>query len=395
MASARAQLRGVGVKILVASGDFILFAARPVNALLRRYYASRAVPGSVLHISAMVHIPWLTVEALKRHGVRAAYMATTTSSVWNQADYHVEYSRWPPVRAFQQLRWFWGTVARYEIIHSHFMMTLTPTGWELPLLKSMGRGLVVNFRGCDIRDRDLNRELHPDVNICDECDYWIEERGMYACQQPEIERQRQWARDFGDLILVTTPDMKDFWPDAVHVPFFAPDVPKVDANHASRQSKDGVFKIVHATNHPGIEGTRQIQEAVNSLAAKGYPIEFCFLKGVGYQRVLEEMRDADLSIGKMKMGYYANAQIESMMHGVPTVTYIRDEFITPELRESGFILSSLSDLERTLEYYLDHPEELARKRSIARTSIQRLHDNDVIAERLKSLYAEVSSGLRG
>ena len=57
-----------------------------------------------------------------------------------------------------------------------------------------------------------------------------------------------------------------------------------------------------------------------------------------HDQVIKAFSEADLAIGKMKMGYYANTQIESMVIGVPTITYVRPEFITKELQDSGFIL---------------------------------------------------------
>jgi len=86
------------------------------------------------------------------------------------------------------------------------------------------------------------------------------------------------------------------------------------------------------------------------------------------------------------MGAYANAQIESMAAGVPTLTYVRPEFVTPELEASGFSLTSLENLENTLDFYLRNPEALEEKRRIARESILRLHDNDLLAKRLIGIY---------
>ena len=117
-----------------------------------------------------------------------------------------------------------------------------------------------------------------------------------------------------------------------------------------------------------------------------------FLTNVPHARVLEELRDADLSIGKLKMGYYANAQIESMCLGVPAVTWVRPEFMTDALRDSGFIFSTLADLEATLEYFLLHPDALEEKRRIARASIEKLHDNTALAGRLQAMYAQLKTG---
>ena len=71
------------------------------NLLLCAYFKDKARPGSVLHISNMVHIPYYTVSILRKRGVKADYMALGTSPIWNKSDYNVIYSKIPFVRAFQ------------------------------------------------------------------------------------------------------------------------------------------------------------------------------------------------------------------------------------------------------------------------------------------------------
>ena len=61
--------------------------------------------------------------------------------------------------------------SRYEVIHLHFMTTLTRSGWELEWLKRMGRKVVVHWRGCEIRNRERNMTLHPEFNLCEGCEY--------------------------------------------------------------------------------------------------------------------------------------------------------------------------------------------------------------------------------
>jgi hypothetical protein len=200
-------------------------------------------------------------------------------------------------------------------------------------------------------------------------------------------RRRQLAARWGSAFLVTTPDMKDFVPDAIHLPFF---VTRPDPQPRRAPSRrDGRFKIVHATNHPGIEGTRQIREAIEQVRRSGHAIDYVELTGVTHDRVLSELADADLSIGKMKMGYYANLQIESMAAGVPTVTYVRPEFMTDALRRSGFIFADFETLPGVLDYYLSNPAALDEKRQQARRSILALHDNEAIARQYRELYAKV------
>jgi glycosyltransferase involved in cell wall biosynthesis len=363
-----------------------LAALMPLNHLLARVMAERSVTESVLHLSALVHVPYYTVRILREHGVKADYFAVGDSPWWSKADYRYQPRRLAFVSVLQEMWWLWTVVCRYDIVHAHFMVTVSRTGWEWPLLKRMGRHIVVHFRGCEIRDRELNQRLHPGMNICEECDYHPR-----ICAMPVNQLRRQLAASYGSAWLVTTPDLKDFAPDAVHVPFFV--MPQdTTALSETVPRAEGAWKIVHATNHPGIEGSRRIEEAIDQVTARGYPIQYVQLTGVTHARVLAELADADLSIGKMKMGYYANQQVESMVAGVPTITYVRPELMTDALRDSGFIFATLDTLADVLEHYLANPRALAAKRAQARQSILALHDNEAIAREYEALYARLRAG---
>ena len=129
-------------RLLVAVESFTyrasLVALTPVNALLARVMATRAVPGSVLHVSALVHVPYYTVRILREHGVNADYFAVGDSPWWNKADFHYRPAagRWSP--CCKEMWWVWRVVSRYEIVHAHFIVTLSRGGWEWPLLQADG-----------------------------------------------------------------------------------------------------------------------------------------------------------------------------------------------------------------------------------------------------------------
>ncbi len=350
-----------------------------LNLWLARVRRNVKYPNSVLHISYMVHIPFYMTRTLRRQGVRADYLAVRSESPWwKKCDY-----RFPqPDRqsnVLDEFLFFWRVVAKYEVIHSHFGIMFSETGWELPLLKKMGRKIVVHYRGCEARDPVLNQQLNPQSNICQDCDY----KGS-VCR--DGQKRMELSQKFGDEFLVTTPDMKDFQPDALHFPFFLPEIDYEKYKALESIPAGRPFRIVHVTNHPGIEGTAHIKAAIDRLKSRGYEIDFQFLRGVSPEKALEAYHDAHLSIGKMKMGYYANAQIESMYLGVPAITNVRPEFMTPELESSGLIFSTLENLEATLEYYITNPEELARKRSLARRTILELHSEERLTALLMQVY---------
>jgi hypothetical protein len=364
------------------SGPFVLAILQPLNWLLSRCFRNRRRTGSVLHISEPVHIASYTVDLLRAHGIDAAYAAIGTNTHWTHYDFRLHPSGVPAIRVLQEFIFVWRIVAQFETIHCHFGITGTANGWELPYLKSMGRRIIYHFRGCEARDRTVNMARHPEMNICQDCDY-----SPTICESSTSKLRRRLASQYADHVLVTTPDMRDFLPEAEHFPFFAPmtAIP-VGSRGRKRWPDRPVLKIVHATNHPGIEGTARIRAIVERLIAKGRPVELLVLSSLSHQQVMDELADADLSIGKMKMGYYANAQIEAMCLGVPTITYVRDDLLTEDLAASGLIFSHLDDLEATIEHFMDHPEALASVATQAKENICRIHDNAVLVERLKALY---------
>jgi hypothetical protein len=362
------------LKIAVALTNLLSYLLVLISPLRKK-------KGSVLHISYMVHIPYYTVKILREHGVKADYLAIDKPGKW-KADYTFpqSYGHISAKERIREFAFFWRVVSRYDIIHSHFMMTLSASGWEMKFFKMTGGRWVAHGRGCAERDRELNMKLHPAMNICQVCDY-----NARICKDPVNVFRRTFSRHKADHFLVTTPDMKDFIPEAEHMPFFFPPIPLP----AVAEHKSDVFRIVHVTNHPGIEGTVHIVGAIDRLVKKGYRIEFLYLSNMDNDEVLGHYRHAHLSIGKMKMGYYANAQIESLYCGVPAITYVRPEFVTDEIRNSGLILASIDTLEETIRYYIDHPEALKQKQEVAQASVMTLHNNTTIALRYKTMYEKL------
>ena len=354
----------------------------PVNFLLSIVRRRIVHERSVLHVSYMVHVPYNLTRTLREFGLRADYLAVGDSAVWNRSDFRSPSGLGPVRQALAEFRMLWSVLAKYQVIHLHFALTASESGWELPWLKRLGRRIVVHYRGCEARDRDRNMALHPRVNICQDCDYMPR-----ICQMPSVRARRDRAQRYGDVFLVTTPDMLDFVPGGTWLPFFAPDATDGRAIPDRRARRPGApFRIVHATNHPGIEGTARIQAAVDEVKRRGIDVELVVLKGVSPDRVLEETSNADLTIGKMKMGYYANGQIESLALGVPAITFVRPEFVTEDLEDSGLILTTLDDLADTIEFHLRNPDALAARRARARESVLRLHDNAKLTARLIDIY---------
>lgn len=354
------------------------FALHRLRRLLRR----RRVR-SVLQLSLDSHKPYMVSRALRAQGLKSDYFALNVSDkagILNLGyDYALPPSQQTPRRRVIEAWYLWTVVARYDVVHSHFKSFLSADGWELPYLKRLGVVLIYHFRGCDVRYRSLNFKLHPELNCCAECDYPIG-----SCDTDSQRSLVAMTRRYGDDFLVTTPDLREFVPEAEHIPFMHPVDIDFDAIvPAPRQSS--VFRVVTSSNHHGIDGTRFIRAAVATLRAEGRAIELIEVDHMAYRDALAIYKSADVYVGKLRMGYYNNANIETMMLGVPNMSYIRPEFqsIAPDC---PIIVTTPDTVEERLRYYIDHRDELRAIGARGPAFIRAHHDPATIARQLIRRY---------
>jgi len=372
------------LKIAVAGAVYAVTTVAVVPLLIATAPFLRLLPrkGYVLHVGGPSHVLEHSVATLRQQGIDASYLALGSNIYSRNADFRHLVAKNPLVTIYREILLFFSVIGRFAIVHSHAMVMPSWSLWEIPLLRLAGVRFVAHYRGCEARNRARNMALHPDVNICQDCD-----SHAYACRNWRA-RLRRAMRIFADAVLVTTPDMKDFVPAAEQMPFFShPEFEAVPERAAARNSRE--FVIVHSTGHPGIEGTVSIERAIERLRQRGYRIRWIFLTRVPNAEVIAALREADVVIAKMKMGYYANLTIEAMSMGIPCITYVQDRFMNADLKQSGLILTDIDHLDETIANLIDNPDQLARKRQIARASILRLHDNPAVAKRYQAVYDRV------
>jgi hypothetical protein len=341
---------------------------------------------SVLQFSIVSHKPYMLSRALRQEGLRSEYFALNVSIGagildlgW---DYHLRADVSPRRRRLLECFYLWTVLARYDVIHCHFKTLLSHSGWECEYLKRLGKVLVFHFRGCDVRCRSLNLQLQPVLNCCQECDY-----PLGSCDTEYQRSQVDITRKYGDLFFVTTPDLVDFVPGAEHVPFIRPVGVDFDAIVPTPKAA-GVFRVVTSSNHHGVDGTRFIRAGVERLLGEGRDIELVEVSGVPYRDALAIYKSADVYVGKPRMGYYNNANIETMMLAVPNMSYIRDEFryLVPDC---PIIVTTPETVYERLRHYLDRREELRAIGARGPAFVRAHHDPHVIVRRLIERYNEV------
>ena len=338
---------------------------------------------SVLHLAIVSHKPFMLSRAMRALGLKSSYLAMNvpaSGSILNVGwDYRIPASISPWRRRVLESYYLWTVLARHDVIHSHFRTFLSNTGWELRYLRRLRKVLVFHARGCDYRFRSKNMRLHPELNLCQECDY-----PAGSCDTEYQHGQVALAERYGDVFFATTPDLTDFLRGAEHVPFIQPIGIDVAAIQPAPRTPN-VFRVVTSSNHHGLDGTRFIRAAVAALQSEGRPIELVEVSHTAYAEALAIYKSADVYAGKLRMGYYNNANIETMMLGVPNMSYLADQYrqLVPDC---PIIVATPRTIEDRLRYYMDHREELRAIGARGPEFVRRHHDPMTIVQQMVDRY---------
>jgi glycosyltransferase involved in cell wall biosynthesis len=347
---------------------------------------------SVLQLSIASSKPFMISRILRAQGVKSEYFALNTdvaSGILNLGwDYAIPYRMPRLKRRLLEVFYLWTVLARYDVIHSHFKTLLSHDGWELAYLKRLGKVIVFTFRGCDLRSRTLNMALYPELNCCTECEYPVG-----SCDTDYQRSQLQIVKKYGDKFFVTTPDLEPFFEGASHMPFIEPMIEGLD-EIAPAPKTPGVFRVVTSSNHHGIDGTRFIVDAVERLKGEGRPIELVVVSKQPLREALAIYKSADVYAGKLRLGYYNNANIETMMLGIPNMTFIRDKFrqIAPDC---PIINTTPDTIYERLRTYLDRPEELRAIGARGPEFVRKHHGATMLAQRLLGEYNALFASAHG
>lgn len=341
---------------------------------------------SVLQLSIASSKPFMISRVLRAQGIKSKYFALNediaSGILGIGSDYSLPHRTSPAKRRILEIYYLWAVLARYDVIHSHFKTFLSHDGWEFRYLQRLGKGIVFTFRGCDLRSRTLNVALHPTLSCCQECEYPVG-----SCDTEYQRTQIDLVRKFADRVFVTTPDLVDFYPGSSHMPFIQPAFIGLDQIVPAPKTA-GVFRVVTSSNHHGIDGTRFIVDAVKRLQEEGRAIELVVVSGQPLREALSIYKSADVYAGKLRLGYYNNANIETMLLGVPNMSFIREQFrhIAPDC---PIIVTTPDTMYAQLKKYLDRPDELRAIGALGPAFVARHHGAELLAHRLIEQYNDV------
>jgi glycosyltransferase involved in cell wall biosynthesis len=287
----------------------------------------------------------------------------------------------------------------YDIIHFNFGQSLTsrlpsPLSWlrgmDLPWLKSRGKGIVVTYQGCDVRQRGYSISTFP-ISACAEPDCY----GGVCNSKVDARRQADARRfdRYADAMFALNPDLLNVLPDrARFLPYTTVDTDEWRPSGSPRP-EGGSFKILHAPTDTGAKGTRYVLEAVDELRKSHPEIELLLVEGVPHTQVRKLYEKADLVIDQLLVGWYGGLAVEAMALGKPVVSYIRESdlrFVPPQMRaELPIINANPQTLVAVLEGVMANRSDLPGRGVLCRAFVERWHDPVEVAEMTKATYEQI------
>jgi hypothetical protein len=206
--------------------------------------------------------------------------------------------RWIPVRPTSRRPWtvakevvarvgllLWS-LPRYDLYVFGFRNTFLD-GWDLPLLRLLGKHVVCVFHGSDSRppyiDRQNGEALDGDGMV-----RWVRRRTR------AVRRLERWS----DEVVVGGLTTQLHRRPVICFQVLGVPVPATEVDAAPRTTS-GPFRVVHAPSHLATKGTPVIREAVRQLQAEGVQIDYRELVGRPNEEVLAELAEADLLVDQI------------------------------------------------------------------------------------------------
>ena len=263
-----------------------------------------------------------------------------------------------PFNLPKQLRAFAKALPRFDVFHFHAGLTLAPPRVTLPLLRARKKGVVFQSWGSDLRGRSAS--------------------------------EVSYLRDAGAVIvgsyLTRRLAPRGPWPEYDVVP---PAI-VLDEWQPSPVDPGNVLRVAHAPSKRAVKGTEAVLAAVESLRAKGAPIELDLIEGVPNREARLRYAAADVVIDQLRIGWYGMFAIESMALAKPVVVHLDAEAAAETEAAFGLELplvrANEGDLEAVLGGLVERRAELPELGRRSRDYVERVHAHTAVAGRVLEIY---------
>jgi hypothetical protein len=266
-----------------------------------------------------------------------------------------------PYNLPKQLRALASAVRNFDVFHFHAGLTLAPRRVTLPLLRARHKGIVFQSWGSDLRRRNAS----------------------------EVSYLRSAGAAIVGSYLTRRLAPRGPWPEYDVVP----PALALDDWEPSPTEPGETLRIAHAPSKRAVKGTEAVLAAVESLRAKGAPVELDLIEGVPNAEARLRYATADVVVDQLRVGWYGMFAIESMALAKPVVVHL-DERAAAETEEAfgldlPLVRADESSFEDVLAGLVEARPELPELGRRSREYVERVHAHTAVARRVLEIYERV------
>jgi glycosyltransferase involved in cell wall biosynthesis len=266
-----------------------------------------------------------------------------------------------PFNLPKQLRALAWALPQFDVFHFHAGLTLAPRRLTLPLLRARRKGIVFQSWGSDLRWRSASEVPYL--------------KGAGAVIVGSYQTRRLAPRGP--------------WPEYDVVP---PAIVLRDWEPSPIEPGD-VLRIAHAPSKRAVKGTEAVLAAVESLRARGAPVELDLIEGVPNREARLRYAAADVVVDQLRVGWYGMFAIESMALAKPVVVHL-DADAAAEMEEAfglelPLVRADEGSLEDVLAGLVEVREQLPELGGRSREYVERVHAHTAVARRVLEIYERV------
>ena len=318
----------------------------------------------------------LSVRGLRQLGVSAHAFA---------AEHPFRYAAAPDIVPGPGRRAFLAASARalraHDVVHYHYGASFLRGALDARALRRLGRRVVVEFLGSDVRVPSIERARNP---------HYVQLLGEDDAAAEQL--MRRWARITDGHVILCDHSLEAYvrpWFEHVHI---VGQRVAVDAIAPAPPSPEPhVPVVVHSPSDVAGKGTAHVRAAVETLRGEGARLEYVEVRGVEQSAAQELYRRADVVVDQLCSGSHGVFAAEAMAMAKPVVCYVLDE-LRPTYPE-GFPLIDASPATVTdVLRQWTAPEAAAERRArgiASRAYAERVHDTAAVARRLLHVYGQL------
>ncbi|MGB9795826.1 glycosyltransferase [Fervidobacterium riparium] len=274
-----------------------------------------------------------------------------------------------------EIKIFTELVNSFDIFHFHFGESLIHQNLDLPALKFMGKKVLMNFWGSDVRLKSIAKQKNP---------FYSDEMHL-GDDNLKIEKLKIISR-FVDCAVISDYELYEYIE-----PFFkniklirqAVDTEVLQPKYPEPVNERPV--IVHAPSRTNVKGTSFVENAIEKLLLK-YNFEYIRLSGLPHDKVLSTILNSDIVIDQVILGAHGILSVEAMALGKPVVCYIREDLIDKYPSDLPLVNATPVTLEEEIEKLLQSGELRHEIGKRSRKYVENYHSKITIGLELKKLY---------